>query len=114
RVVPGLVAALPVWLVGSAARSGGAQLFNGPATAIWQEQVERHRQGSVFGARRLLGQGPYPLAVLLGGALGDVFANHLGLFLVTLGCAEVAVGGVLATSRAVRELATAPMLQPQP
>src|SRR5699024_1411092 len=32
RVVPGLVAALPVWVVGSAARAGGAQLFNGPAT----------------------------------------------------------------------------------
>jgi DHA3 family macrolide efflux protein-like MFS transporter len=40
-----------------------------PLTAVWQERTPPERQGAILGAKKLLGQGLYPPAVLLGGAL---------------------------------------------
>nr|WP_308288125.1 MFS transporter [Streptomyces corallincola] len=60
-----------IWIICYVTRSAFLQLTNAPLTAIWQERIPNEIQGTVFGARRLLGQGPFPLAVLLGGFLSD-------------------------------------------
>lgn len=41
--------------------------------SIWQEEVPTSIQGTVFGARRFLGQGVYPLGLILGGYFADRF-----------------------------------------
>lgn len=51
------------------ARSFLLELSGAPLLAIWQQATPREVQGRVFGARRLLAQGPYPVAVWLGGWL---------------------------------------------
>ncbi|GAA2634980.1 MFS transporter [Paractinoplanes durhamensis] len=60
-----------LWAASGVVRNLSTQLTNAPLTAIWQERIPPSVQGSVFGARRLLGQGPYPIAVLAGGYLAD-------------------------------------------
>ncbi|MFB9909416.1 MFS transporter [Allokutzneria oryzae] len=91
-----------VWFAASAARSACAQVANAPLTAIWQERVPSDIQATVFGARRLLGQGPYPLAVLLGGVLADAVGSA-GLMVFT-GVGELLLGAFLLASSRVREL----------
>jgi hypothetical protein len=57
----------------------------------------------VFGARRLLGQGPYPAAVLAGGWLTDHVVTPAVLLLV-LGLAEAVVAVTLLSSGKIRAL----------
>lgn len=71
RLGLGVVAAPVMWGVTGLIRNASAQTTNAPLTAIWQERVPETLQGTVFGARRLLGQGPYPIAVILGGLAVD-------------------------------------------
>lgn len=52
-------------------RNLGVQLSNAPLSAIWQERTPLEIQGSVFGARRLIGQGLYPIAIMTGGMVAD-------------------------------------------
>ncbi|NJQ14096.1 MFS transporter [Streptomyces bohaiensis] len=73
RLTPALVAVPVVWFVAQLVHQAGVQISNAHATAVWQERTPRHLQATVFGARRLLGQGPFPLAVILGGVLADRF-----------------------------------------
>ncbi|MFD5425634.1 MFS transporter [Streptomyces sp. NPDC127084] len=76
-----------VWAITHAVNSAALQVSNTSLTAIWQERVPPEQQASVFGARRLLGQGPYPVAVLLGGwLLGHTFASDSAL---TVSAAQV-------------------------
>jgi DHA3 family macrolide efflux protein-like MFS transporter len=104
--------ALPwAWAVSGCARNIAVQMTNAPLTAIWQERVPPERQGTVFGARRLLGQGPYPVAVLLGGLLTDHLVSAATLLLL-LGVAEIVVGLALLAGRAVAELSEAPAETP--
>lgn len=72
-----VLTALPfIWALSYGARNMCVQITNAPLTAIWQERVPQEIQATVFGARRLLGQGFYPLAVVVGGLLGDGFLNN--------------------------------------
>ncbi|MGC5567854.1 MFS transporter [Streptomyces sp. FR-108] len=73
----GLVATafVPLWIAAATVRNCSAQLSNAPLTAVWQERVPENIQATVFGARRLLGQGLCPVAVLLGGVAGDRLLN---------------------------------------
>ncbi|MEV8213183.1 MFS transporter [Leifsonia sp. NPDC077715] len=99
RAALGLTSLAPVWVVSGFVRSIGLQLNNIALTAIWQEATPRADQGKVFGARRLLGQGGYPVAVLVGGAVVDIIGRGgLGAWLIVLGCLETAVAAVLAAS----------------
>lgn len=66
-VVAGLVG---IALVGFA-RSFLLELSNAPLLAIWQQATPREMQGRIFGARRLLAQAPYPIAVWAGGWLAE-------------------------------------------
>ncbi|MGN9793384.1 MFS transporter [Streptomyces sp. OZ13] len=109
-----VLTALPaLWAVAAVVRNAANQLTNAPLTAIWQERVRPEIQASVFGARRLLGQGPYPLAVFLGGFLGDqAFAGDagasvtgLGVLLFVAACGEAAAGLVLLLTSPLRRLA---------
>ncbi|MFC5424525.1 hypothetical protein [Brevibacterium otitidis] len=100
-------AAVIVGLVG-AARSGFLEASNAPLLAIWQSAVPRSKQGRVFGARRLLAQAPYPIAVWLGGVFAEqasatwgspvsAYAAVLGAGIVIelVAAAALAVGGSL-------------------
>lgn len=75
RILFGLGPSLVYWMIGMAGRSMGVQAINAPLTAAWQERTPVHLQGRVFGARRLIGQGPIPVAILIGGWLADVLMN---------------------------------------
>ncbi|MBW3085046.1 hypothetical protein KEM60_01238 [Austwickia sp. TVS 96-490-7B] len=92
-------------------RNATVQVTNAPLTALWQERTPVDVQGSVFGARRLLGQGLYPVATLCGGFLVDVLTSQglgrvlsmqltiAGCGVGELGCALFLAGsGVLARS----------------
>lgn len=61
----------------------------------------------------MLGQGSYPVAVLLGGVLTDHLVSAATLLLL-LGAAEIVVGLTLLASRAVAELSEAPAATPAP
>lgn len=52
-------------------RSVFLEVSNAPLLAIWQSATPREAQGRIFGARRLLAQGPYPLFAWLGGFLSS-------------------------------------------
>lgn len=94
RVAIGLGPWSPVWIASAFVRSIGVQMTNAPLTALWQEATPVGDQGKVFGARRLLGQGLYPVAVFGGGLVAEALSSShrsLGVWLATLGCLEVAV-----------------------
>ncbi|MGI5222063.1 MFS transporter [Nocardia sp. CA-290969] len=104
-----------LWLLCALLRNTAVQLMNAPLTAIWQERIPQQAQASVFGARRLLGQGPYPIAVLLGGLLTDhVFTTGAGLgtgaeiVLLLTAAAEIALAIGLWVTPALRRLAVTP------
>jgi DHA3 family macrolide efflux protein-like MFS transporter len=118
-----------LWMLSYALRNAMVQICNAPHTAIWQERVPREIQATVFGARRLISQGFYPLAVVVGGLLGDHVLNDSALVTTALGATgtafsgaeqgiialvligglgELVMGAVLLSSGALRRLATAP------
>ena len=49
------------------ARNLSSALFNALSDSIWQGMVEQGARGRTFGARRFLGQGLFPVALLVGG-----------------------------------------------
>lgn len=109
RVLFGAFAAPAIWLASSLLRSTGIQLSNAPLTALWQEQTARSDQGKVFGARRLLGQGLYPVAVLCGGVLADGVHSWspdmgLALLLISLGLGELFIAVYIQLSGAARKI----------
>ncbi|MGL5810175.1 MAG: hypothetical protein ACRCYQ_09540 [Nocardioides sp.] len=120
---------IALWGAASLVRGMGVQGSNAPLLAIWQEHVPRERQGRVFGARRLLGQGPYPIAVAAGGLLADhVFGDDgsvasavlgvldraglkwggvgvgMGIMLTAIGICEAVVGAALLRSGSLRRM----------
>ncbi|MFD8077003.1 hypothetical protein ACFV3E_30610 [Streptomyces sp. NPDC059718] len=89
-VVPG---AHWLWYLGSFGRNAGLQLTGGPMTAIWQRQSPGDALGVVSGCRRLISQGAYPVAVLIGGLSYDWWTAAVdsdGMFFTVLGAAELA------------------------
>ncbi|WP_280402671.1 MFS transporter [Nocardia carnea] len=103
-----------LWLLCALLRNTTVQLMNASLTAIWQERIPRESQATVFGARRLLGQGPYPIAVLLGGLFADHVSTRAAgpghgaaiVLLLTAG-AEIALAIGLWATPALRRLAPA-------
>ena len=59
------------WCTAMFIRQFTIPVANGWNQAIWQEEVPKEIQGSIFGARRVLGQGVFPVGVFLGGFLGE-------------------------------------------
>lgn len=109
-VLTGVVA---VWVAASFMRNLFVQAQNAPLTALWQEQIPAGIQGTVFGARRLLGQGLYPFAVLLGGVIADALGplgavTSSAVLVAAAAVAEAALGVSLLTSARFRALARAP------
>lgn len=104
-----------LWLTCALLRNTTVQLMNAPMTAIWQERIPAGSQATVFGARRLLGQGPYPIAVLLGGLLTDhLFGTGPGsgegaeAVLLLTAAAEITLAIGLWATPALRRLAASP------
>lgn len=92
RLFLGLSHSSVSWIISAGVRSVGVQLSNAPLTAMWQEQTPLDDQGKVFGARRLLGQGTFPIAVWGGGLLSEAI---LGSFSKGGLAWEIALFGVL-------------------
>ena len=94
------------------ARNLTTQSTNSPLTSLWQGIVDPDVQGAVFGARRLLGQGLYPFAQLMGGLIPVLLVAHsavshdqaLRLVLATAGVMEIVIAIFLMRSRAVNRL----------
>lgn len=94
RVLLAVPGAHWLWLLGNVGRNGGIQVTGGPMTAIWQRQSPQDAMGVVSGCRRLISQGPYPLATLIGGFSYDWWTREFGgggTFFVVLGLAELAM-----------------------
>lgn len=109
-----LVAIVPAYV----ARNICVQVSNAPLTAIWQERTPPEIQATVFGARRLLGQGLYPVAVVAGGLLVDALVRMgvpaVGAMTIALagaGLVEVVCGLGLWATRAPKRLETAPAVR---
>ncbi|MFI8180811.1 MFS transporter [Actinacidiphila glaucinigra] len=82
-----------LWYLGSFGRNAGLQLTGGPMTAIWQRQSPGDALGVVSGCRRLISQGAYPVAVIIGGVSYDWWTTAVssdGMFFTVLGVAELA------------------------
>ncbi|MGJ1464346.1 hypothetical protein ACR8AL_05795 [Clavibacter sepedonicus] len=91
-------------------RNASIQLQGAPLAAVWQESAPPAQQGSILGGARLLGQGPYPLAVLGGGGGLITLLAPLGqeeamrVILVVAGTGEALCGLAMLSSRHVRAL----------
>lgn len=110
RVLFGLVPIPALWVVTGFLRSIGLQFSNTALTAIWQEATARSYQGRIFGARRMLAQGFYPVAVFVGGAIAGALsgAGHstaaVGYWLAGLGLAEAVTFAALGLSGVLRNV----------
>lgn len=110
RVLFGLVSVPALWIAAGFLRSIGLQFSNAALTAIWQEATARSYQGRIFGARRMLAQGLYPVAVLAGGAIAGALASvghstaPVGFWLAGLGLAEAVMFGALGLSGVLRRV----------
>ncbi|MEV4616528.1 MFS transporter [Kitasatospora sp. NPDC049258] len=98
-----------LWFLAVGLRNAAVQLSAAPATAVWQERTPAGVQAGVHGARKLLGQGSYPLAVLLGGWAGAQPGVGPGAILLLGGLGEVAIGAALLRSAAVRVALAGPV-----
>ena len=69
----GIVQAVTItgWCTAMFARQLVFPVVNSWNQSIWQDEVPISIQGRVFGARRFLGQGVYPLGLILGGYFAD-------------------------------------------
>ena len=99
-VVPLVLGSFLLVAVVSFVRNVCTQWVNTPLTALWQERIPRDMQASVFGARRFLGQGAYPLALLLGGWWAG--AGDLSALFIACAVAELLTAGYLWRSRVLR------------
>lgn len=92
-----LVMASNIWLVlpGMLLRNAMVQTTNAPLTALWQERTPKEIQGIVFGCRRLIGQGLFPIAVALGGVLTDSIATWTGVTQMAAATVVLIIGGTI-------------------
>ncbi|WP_186764262.1 MFS transporter [Arthrobacter yangruifuii] len=92
-----VVLAPTLWLVipGMFLRNAMVQATNAGLSALWQERTPPRIQGVVFGCRRLLGQGLFPGAILLGGLLVDALAALDGMDRLSAAKAVLVLGGAL-------------------
>ncbi|WP_194266014.1 MFS transporter [Arthrobacter yangruifuii] len=92
-----VVLAPTLWLVipGMFLRNAMVQAGNAGLSALWQERTPPRIQGIVFGCRRLLGQGLFPVAILLGGLLVDALAALDGMDRLSAAKAVLVIGGAL-------------------
>ncbi|MBY8856230.1 MFS transporter [Nocardia sp. CA2R105] len=107
RIILALTPFVLVWSISGFLRSGTVQVNNAPLSAVWMEQVPREVQGTVFGARRLLGQGLVPPAIVIGGILaGHAGAPshgflHPATLLILFGACEVLIGSSLYANKRI-------------
>ncbi|UOF00582.1 MFS transporter [Bdellovibrio reynosensis] len=66
--------------IGFSIRSFLTPIINACNQTYWQERVDKSVQGRIFGARRVLGQGLYPIAVAVGGFSAGYFTDSLAAF----------------------------------
>ncbi|MBF4618955.1 MFS transporter [Clavibacter sp. VKM Ac-2873] len=109
RASLGVTDALVLVVAAGFVRNAAIQLQGAPLAAVWQESAPPAQQGSILGGARLLGQGPYPFAVLAGGGLIALLAplgqeEAMRVVLVIAGVGEAACGLGMLGSRHVRAL----------
>ena len=90
RIGIALTSSVFVWSVLMAVRAFLGPVVSGANQTLWLQHVEKSNMGTVFGVRRLFGQGLYPVAVLLGGVLSKS-VSLVALFTFA-GALEVIIG----------------------
>lgn len=78
RIAVGIGFGALAWAVGFGIRSFANPIVSACNQTYWQQRTDVAVQGRVFGARRLLGQGLYPLAVGVGALLSNFFVDPIG------------------------------------
>jgi MFS family permease len=73
--IQGLGREVVVWAVGGFLLFFFLPLANASLQSIWQSKTPADAQGRIFAARRLIGQGSLPLAMLVAGPLSDQIAE---------------------------------------
>ncbi|MGE0762962.1 MAG: MFS transporter [Bdellovibrionales bacterium] len=92
RILVGASGLIGLWAVGLAIRQLMMPVINSANQTLWVQLTAPEERGVVFGARRLLSQGLYPLAVFLGGALSAVpNGPSLGQLFLIIGLLEALV-----------------------
>lgn len=108
RVFFGLSDSVATWCTFLLLRNLLVPIINVANQTLWQCEVPSEEQGRVFGARRLLAQGLYPLSVFLGGMLSEsLFSDEcvaklfpariispgfgISIFFVTMGLFEMLI-----------------------
>jgi MFS transporter, DHA3 family, macrolide efflux protein len=76
RLLLGLSDGLLLVAMGLAVRGFATPVANSLNQSLWFDHVASHEQGRVFGARRFLSQGPFPLGVLAGGLAVSALDAH--------------------------------------
>ena len=93
RVFFGLSHSLVFLAIWAGCRIALAPLANTANQILWSERTPLAQKGSVFGVRRVLAQGGYPLGILAGGFLYTLsqqfFDTGLGVFIGIMGVAEL-------------------------
>ncbi len=92
RVFFGASTSLWLLILWASLRVGVVPMMNTANQVLWTEKTETDSRGRVFGVRRLVAQGFYPVAILLGGGLysglQEIFSYQLGPFFILLGGCE--------------------------
>lgn len=90
RIGLAMTSSVLAWSVLMAVRAFLGPVVSGANQTLWLEHVDKSNMGTVFGVRRLFGQGLYPVAVLLGGVLSKS-VSLVALFAFA-GALELAIG----------------------
>jgi len=100
RVMFALVAGASAWAVCLFVRSVAIVVGQVANDTVWQIRTPANWRGRAFGARRLLAQGGYPVAIGVGGVLGSLCSTHTGLMVLFLifGALEVCAVALLRPS----------------
>lgn len=90
RIGLALTSSVFAWSILISVRAFLGPVVSGANQALWLDHVEKSQMGTVFGVRRLFGQGLYPLAILLGGVLSK--SVSLVTLFIFAGLLELVIG----------------------
>jgi DHA3 family macrolide efflux protein-like MFS transporter len=92
RIILGLCPSIIVFCLAMLIRMGMIPIINTSNQVIWSNLTPEEVRGKVFGMRKMIALGGYPLAMIIGGMLYSLCENYLyspGAFFVITGVLEI-------------------------